>query len=87
MRPTRTSALVAVGVLSIGSAAFGSAYSNTFEVDDTANWTVNKGPATTDEAHDFFFDYSTVGIPAAPSGAGTRGIKLQANQSAACSVV
>ena len=39
-------------------------YSQNFEVDDTANWTVNKGPATTDEAHNFFFDYSTVGIPA-----------------------
>jgi hypothetical protein len=57
-------------------------YSNDFETDTTANWTVNKGPATTDEAHDFIFDYSTVGIPAAPnSGAGTHGMKLQANQS------
>jgi hypothetical protein len=56
-------------------------YSNDFEVDTSASWTVNKGPATTDEAHDFFFDYSTVGVPAAPSGAGTRGLKLQANQS------
>jgi hypothetical protein len=56
-------------------------FSDDFEVDSTANWTVNKGPATTDEAHDFFFDYSTVGIPAAPSGTGTRGLKMQANQS------
>lgn len=56
-------------------------YTQDFEVDSTASWTVNKGPATTDEAHNFFFDYSTVGIPAAPSGAGTRGLKLQANQS------
>ena len=56
-------------------------YANDFEVDDSANWTINKGPATTDEAHNFFFDYSTVGVPAAPSGAGTRGLKLQANQS------
>ncbi|MBP7937769.1 MAG: PEP-CTERM sorting domain-containing protein [Phycisphaerae bacterium] len=56
-------------------------YQQDFEVDSSASWIVNKGPATTDEAHDFFFDYSTVGIPAAPSGAGTRGVKLQANQS------
>jgi hypothetical protein len=56
-------------------------YSNNFQVDTTANWTVNKAPATTDEAHDFFFDYSTIGIPSAPSGTGTRGLKLQANQS------
>jgi hypothetical protein len=51
-----------------------------FQVDDTANWTVNNGP--TDEAHDFFFDYSTVGIPLAPNSAPaspTRGMKLQAN--------
>jgi hypothetical protein len=56
-------------------------FSENFEIDPAANWTVNKNPATTDEAHDFFFDYNTVGIPAAPSGAGTRGLKLQANQS------
>jgi hypothetical protein len=56
-------------------------YSQDFEADSSATWTVNKGPATTDEAHNFFFDYSSVGIPSAPSGAGTRGVKLQANQS------
>lgn len=58
-------------------------YVQDFDVDDSANWTVNKGPATTDEAHNFFFDYSTAGIPAAPNSAGgsTRGVKLQANQS------
>lgn len=58
-------------------------YQNDFETDTALSWTVNKGPATTDEAHDFFFNYSNVGIPPAPhSGAlGTRGMKLQANQS------
>ena len=44
-------------------------YANDFEVDDSANWTINKGPATTDEAHDLFFDYSTVGVPLAPNSA------------------
>lgn len=52
-------------------------YSQNFEVDSTANWTVNNGPS--DAAVDFHFDYSAVGIPSAPSGAGTRGMKLQAN--------
>lgn len=52
-------------------------YSNDFEVDDSANWTTNNGPGV--NAVDYFFDYSTVGIPAAPSGSGTRGLKLQAN--------
>lgn len=54
-------------------------YSENFEVDPTANWVVNGGPS--DEAADFFFDYGSIGIPAAPSGAGTRGMKLQANLS------
>jgi hypothetical protein len=56
-------------------------YSETFAVDPTASWTVNKGPATTDAATNFFFDYSTVGIPQAPNSSGgeTRGLKLQAN--------
>jgi len=54
-------------------------YMQDFEIDSTATWTVNTGPS--DAAADFFFDYSTAGIPAGPSGAGTRGMKLQANQS------
>jgi hypothetical protein len=72
--------LAAALALPVASFAAGLFMEN-FEVDSTANWTINKGPATTDEAHDLFFDYSTVGIAAAPSGAGTRGMKLQANQS------
>jgi hypothetical protein len=72
-------ALLALPVTSFGAVLF----SEDFEVDPSANWTVNKGPATTDEAHNFFFDYSTVGIPSAPRSIGgtTRGMKLQANQS------
>jgi hypothetical protein len=40
---------------------------------------VNVGP--TDVASNFFFDYSTIGIPSAPNSVGgsTRGMKLQAN--------
>jgi hypothetical protein len=65
-------------VLIICSPAFTALYTQDFEVDSTPSWTVNNGPS--DAATNFFFDYSTVGIPAAPSGAGTRGMKLQANQ-------
>ncbi len=54
-------------------------YNQNFEADSTASWTINNGPS--DYAANFFFDYTTVGIPAAPSGAGTYGMKLQANQS------
>lgn len=57
--------------------AYAGLYSNNFELDTTANWTLNNGPS--DAAANYFFDYSTVGIPAAPSGAGTHGMKLQAN--------
>lgn len=43
-----------------------------------ARWTVNAGPS--DHTADFAFDYSTVGIAAAPnSGGNTIGLKLQAN--------
>jgi hypothetical protein len=67
-----------VGLLLAASPVFVTAlYSQDFEVDPTASWTVNNGPS--DYAANFFFDYSTVGIPAAPGGTGTRGMKLQAN--------
>jgi hypothetical protein len=65
-------------VLTLPSVSLGTVlYSENFEVDPSAAWTVNGGP--TDEAANFFFDYSTAGIPAAPSSTGTRGMKLQAN--------
>jgi len=74
-------AIVGSSVLLASFAQSQVVYNQNFDVDDTANWIVNKGPATTDEAHNFFFDYSTVGIPSAPnSGGTTRGVRLQANQ-------
>lgn len=54
-------------------------YFEDFEVDHTANWTANPGAGNNDA--DFFFDYSTVGIPSAPRSIGgtTRGVRLRAN--------
>lgn len=52
-------------------------YSENFEVDPSANWTTNAGPSV--NTVDYSFDYSALGIPAAPGGGGTRGLKLQAN--------
>ena len=71
-----TAALLAAPVAPVAAA-----FAENFEVDPTAFWTVNGGPS--DEAANFFFDYSTVGIPLAPNSttAGTRGLKLQANLS------
>ena len=54
-------------------------YSDDFETDNTFNWLVNLGFG--DNVADFYYDYSSVGIAAAPhsTGGGTRGLKLQAN--------
>lgn len=75
IRHTRALATTLTFVLAGQAAA--SLYDQNFEVDSSASWTLNNGPS--DAAANFFFDYSTVGIPAAPSGPGTRGMKLQAN--------
>jgi hypothetical protein len=77
----RTRPFLAVAALlalpAISSAAL--LYSEDFEANPTANWTVNKSNATGSSAN-FFFDYNTVGIPASPgSGTGTRAIRLDAN--------
>ncbi|HEY3245163.1 MAG TPA: PEP-CTERM sorting domain-containing protein [Phycisphaerae bacterium] len=66
-----------LSLLAVSPAPATPLFSENFEIDPTANWTVNNGPGT--QAANFFFDYSTVGIPPAPNGAGTRGMKLQAN--------
>jgi hypothetical protein len=80
MKLTLTTAAMALTVLLATNGRAAPLYSENFDVDPTANWVVNGGPS--DEAADFFFDYSTVGIPSAPnSGGTTRGVKLQANQS------
>jgi hypothetical protein len=79
------SAVLAVAIPSIASAA--PIYLETFDVDNTAGWVVNK--STGANANDpgssanFFFDYSTVGIPSAPNSVGgtTRGMRLSANRS------
>jgi hypothetical protein len=80
----------AAAVLLVASAANGQTvlYSENFDIDPTASWTVNSfvGGTTSSggsaaNAANFFFNYSTIGIPAAPNSTGgsTRGLKLQAN--------
>jgi hypothetical protein len=56
-----------------------SLYSQNFDIDDTANWTVFDGP--TDETAEFFYDYSAMGIASAPrtKGGTTRGMRLRCN--------
>jgi len=67
-----TSAL-ALPKLSLGATL----YSQDFNADPTASWTVNAGPG--DTTANFFYDYSAIGVPTAPNGTGTRGLKLTAN--------
>lgn len=69
--------IISVSGLAVAATA---QFSENFDVDNTANWTVNNGP--TDGHADFFFDYSTYGIPSAPGAGGTtRGLRLMANLS------
>ncbi len=55
-------------------------YTEDFDVDPTANWTVND-PGLSDIIADFNYDYSAIGVPAAPGGASTVGLKMTANNS------
>lgn len=73
-------------VLTIGAAlllagtAKAQLYSENFDVDATANWTVNNNGQGLNAAN-FFFDYGTMGIPSAPhsTDGSTIGLKLGAN--------
>ena len=57
-------------------------FSDNFDSNSSANWTVNNNGNGLNAAN-FFFDYSTVGIPSAPNSTGgtTVGLKLGANLS------
>lgn len=75
--------LLATSLCSICQLSAQSYFSDNFDTDTSANWAVNYSAtanATTGNAATFAFDYSTVGIPAAPNSSGsTRGLKLEAN--------
>jgi hypothetical protein len=65
----------------LSRASFGGPlFSDNFDVDPTANWTVND-PALSDILVDFNYDYSAIGVPPAPGGVTTRGLKMTANNS------
>lgn len=84
MRFSLCSLSLAVAILFSNSSNAATLYSQDFNVDDTANWTVfpSTGANATDTTADFFYDYSAIGVPAAPSGTGTRGLKMTANNTA-----
>src|SRR4051794_31029411 len=56
-------------------------YSDNFNSDTSANWTVNKAPTANaaNQQAQFAYDYSAFGIPPAPGSADTLGLRLRAN--------
>jgi hypothetical protein len=72
--------IIGLGLAMSGASASAQHYYQNFNVNDTANWTVNN-PGLSDITADFFYDYSAIGVPAAPNGTGTRGLKMTANNS------
>ncbi len=60
--------------------AKGQLYTENFDINNSANWIANTGAGN--NSANFYFDYSTVGIPSAPgSGGSTYGMRLAANLS------
>jgi hypothetical protein len=79
MKVIKLLAACSAAVLGLSSAASAAVlFAENFQVDPTASWTVND-PGLSDTLADFFYDYSAIGIATAPNGAGTRGLKMTAN--------
>src|SRR5688500_7684455 len=80
--PVLTRILAGATVLAaLPAQAVGPYFSDNFDTDSSSLWTVNRAAANSaGNFATFNFDYSTIGIPAAPgSGGTTRGLKLEAN--------
>lgn len=71
--------IAALVAASAATTSFGALYSEDFNVDNSANWTVND-PGVTDILVDFSYDYSAIGVPSA-NGGDTLGLKMTANNS------
>ncbi len=82
---TMKTLLAWTAILVLPASASAALFSDDFDADHTANWTVNKSiGANANDANssaEFFFDYSTVGIPSAPNSSGgtTLGLRMRAN--------
>lgn len=76
---TRSMLWASMALLGMATAGSAQLYSDDFDTDTSASWAVHNGPS--DGTANFSFDYSTLGISAAPnSGGSTRGLQLIANQ-------
>ncbi len=79
MKATSFAALAAALAMPLVSSA-AVLFSEDFDVDPTANWTVNDS-GLSDILADFNYDYSAIGVPAAPGGSSTTGLRMTANNS------
>lgn len=82
-RDLRVSSAVLLALLLPGVAPAGILYSDNFNVDSSASWTVNTAPSgatvASQQQATFAYDYSAMGIPAAPGSSDTLGLRLRAN--------
>jgi len=82
MTITRLRCLVGISMLGscMGSASAAIIYSDNFNVNSSANWTVNVAPsANANQSAEFAYDYGVFGIPPAPGSVDTLGLRLRAN--------
>lgn len=87
MHPAKHLSICASVILALttGTSVAQILFQDNFDIDSTSNWSFNSSQfdladdGINQEAN-FFFDYSTVGIPPAPGGTlTTRGLKMEAN--------
>ncbi len=74
--------MVLCAVLVAAKASAVTLFSDNFNTNTSANWTINKAPTATDpnkQKAEFAFDYSAFGIPAPPGSSDTLGLRLRAN--------
>ncbi|WP_428307867.1 PEP-CTERM sorting domain-containing protein [Lacipirellula sp.] len=79
--PLHVCICLAASTLGAASASAQVLFSDNFNVNSSASWTTNAGPAASipKQSATFAFDYSALGIPAAPGSGDTLGLRLRAN--------
>lgn len=74
--------LAAVLVFVSSAPAQTTLFQDNFDTNTAANWQVNSAAASANNFATFAYDYSALGIPAAPGGTSTLGLRLRANVNA-----
>lgn len=76
---TQIAAMAVLSLVTAKVSAQNQVFSEDFEIDHSIDGTYVTNSIGGSNFASVYFDYSTVGIPAAPSGAGTHGLKMCAN--------